>query len=109
MTCGVESNVGTEIEMIKDEVTNQRGQSRATGTVVESVEQLSGTDQLVRQIKHTVWRETNGRVHNLAVMITGTHIVLQGFCSTYHAYQLAQHAAMQLADDLGVDNQIEVL
>ncbi|MFP6611597.1 MAG: hypothetical protein VB835_04735 [Pirellulales bacterium] len=95
--------------MIKDEVTNQRGQPRAIGTVVESAEQLSGMDQLIRQIKHAIWRETNGRVHNLAVMITGTHIVLQGFCSTYHAYQLAQHAAMQLADDLGVENQIEVL
>jgi hypothetical protein len=109
MARGVESNVGTEIKMIKDEVTNQRGQPRAIGTVVESAEQLSGMDQLIRQIKHAIWRETNGRVHNLAVMITGTHIVLQGFCSTYHAYQLAQHAAMQLADDLGVDNQIEVL
>ncbi|MFP6668225.1 MAG: hypothetical protein VB876_12980 [Pirellulales bacterium] len=101
--------MGTEIKMIKDEVTNQRGQPRAIGTVVESAEQLSGMDQLIRQIKHAIWRETNGRVHNLAVMITGTHIVLQGFCSTYHAYQLAQHAAMQLADDLGVENQIEVL
>jgi hypothetical protein len=95
--------------MIKDGVTAERNESCATGPATDSVELARGTDQLVRQIKHAIWRETSGRVHNMAVMITGTHVVLHGFCSTFHSYQLAQHAAMQLADELDVDNQIEVI
>ena len=68
-----------------------------------------GTEQLVRQIKFAIRRDTGSRIHNLNVMVTGTHVVLHGFCSTFHTYQLAQHAAMQLVDDLAVDNRIEVL
>ncbi len=68
-----------------------------------------GTEQLVRQIKFAIRRDTGSRIHNLDVMVTGTHVVLHGFCSTFHTYQLAQHAAMQLVDDLEVDNRIDVL
>tara|TARA_Y100001934_G_C11820175_1_gene525786 strand:+ start:229 stop:354 length:126 start_codon:yes stop_codon:yes gene_type:complete len=41
--------------------------------------------------------------------MTGTHVVLEGFCSNFHSYQLAQHAAMRAAEDFSVDNRIEVL
>jgi hypothetical protein len=41
--------------------------------------------------------------------MTGTHVVLEGFCSSFHSYQLAQHAAMRAAEDFSVDNRIEVL
>ena len=66
-------------------------------------------EDLCKRIKQSVRRATSGRIHNLAVTVTGTHVVLEGFCSTYHCFQLAQHAAMQLADELSVDNQIQVL
>ena len=69
----------------------------------------SGASQLALGIKQAVRRATSGRVHNLSVGVTGTHVVLEGFCSTFHCYQLAQHAAMRMADELAVDNQIEVL
>lgn len=69
----------------------------------------AGADQLVVHIQRAIRRETSGRVHNLSVVVTGTHVVLDGFCSTFHCYQLAQHAAMLMAEDLSVDNQIEVL
>ena len=69
---------------------------------------VSGAEQLANQIKTTVCTVTNGRIHNLDVVLTGTHVVLEGFCSSFHPFQLAQHAAMQLAEDLMVDNQIDV-
>ena len=69
----------------------------------------AGAEELASDIKQAVRRATSARVHNLAVRVTGTHVVLQGFCSTFHCYQLAQHAAMRLADDMPLDNQIEVL
>ncbi|MDH3719035.1 MAG: BON domain-containing protein [Planctomycetota bacterium] len=69
----------------------------------------AGADQLAGRIKKAVSRATSARIHNLSVKVTGTHVVLDGFCSTFHCYQLAQHAAMRLADDLLVDNHIDVL
>ena len=83
------------------------GHQLVTGPELSEVP--AGADQLVLRIKQAVRRETSGRVHNLTVVVTGTHVVLEGFCSTFHCYQLAQHAAMQMAHDLSVDNQIEVL
>ena len=68
-----------------------------------------GTRELTAQIRQDVRRHTGGRVHNLTVVMTGTHVVLEGFCSNFHSYQLAQHAAMRAAEDFSVDNRIEVL
>lgn len=65
--------------------------------------------QLKQQLAHAIRLATSARIHNLSIRVTGTHIELHGFCSTFHCFQLAQHAAMQLADELLVDNQIEVL
>jgi len=70
---------------------------------------VKGAEELVARIRQEIRRRTSGRVHNLAVFLTGTHVVLDGFCSSFHCYQLAQHAAMQTAEDFSVDNQIEVL
>ena len=69
----------------------------------------AGAEQLAQRIRQAVKIATSARIHNLLVTVTGTHIVLDGFCSTFHCYQLAQHAAMQHNDDLPVDNQIQVL
>ena len=66
------------------------------------------TEELVDQIKGNIRRVTQGRVKNLDVFLTGTHVVLEGFCSSFHPFQLAQHAAMEATDDLLVDNQIDV-
>jgi hypothetical protein len=85
-----------------------RQQMNATGLVSETG-LLSSAEELADTIKQVVRHATSARVHNLAVHMTGTHIVLEGFCATFHCYQLAQHAAMQSAEDLPVDNQIEVL
>ncbi|MEK6249214.1 MAG: hypothetical protein N2C12_13615 [Planctomycetales bacterium] len=78
-------------------------------TTPQAVQPIAGAEQLAKRIKQAVRRETGGRIHNLTVLVTGTDVVIEGFCSTFHCYQLAQHAAMRLAEDLAIDNQIDVL
>lgn len=75
----------------------------------QTAQPVAGAEQLAKRIKQAVRRETGGRIHNLTVLVTGTDVVIEGFCSTFHCYQLAQHAAMRLAEDLTIDNQIDVL
>jgi hypothetical protein len=69
---------------------------------------FTSAEELADQIKGKIRRVTQGRVKNLDVFLTGTHVVLEGFCSSFHPFQLAQHAAMEATDDLLVDNQIDV-
>ena len=69
---------------------------------------FTSAEELAEQIKGKIKRVTQGRVKNLDVFLTGTHVVLEGFCSSFHPFQLAQHAAMEATDDLMVDNQIDV-
>jgi hypothetical protein len=70
---------------------------------------LNNVEDLAAQVQVAVRHATGNRIHNLAVHVNGTHIILDGFCSTYHCNQIAQHAAMRSAQDLRVDNRIEVL
>ena len=80
-----------------------------TGSLTTVPGRMAGTRELTAQIRHDVRHCTSGRIHNLTVVMTGTHVVLEGFCSSFHSYQLAQHAAMRVAQDFSVDNRIEVL
>jgi len=48
------------------------------------------------------------RVRDLRVLVRPTGLVLQGRAATYHAKQLAQHAAMDLATLPILSNEIEV-
>ena len=69
---------------------------------------FSSAEDLANEIKGKIRRVTQNRVQNLDVFLTGTHVVLEGFCSSFHPFQLAQHVAMEATDDLLVDNQIDV-
>jgi hypothetical protein len=53
-------------------------------------------------------RRLGNRIRDLRVLVMPEGILLQGRTSTYHAKQLAQHAAMELADLPIVGNDIEV-
>ena len=55
-----------------------------------------------------VQRRMGARVRKLRVIVQHNGVVLQGLASTYYAKQLAQHAAMDLADLPIVANEIEV-
>jgi osmotically-inducible protein OsmY len=49
-----------------------------------------------------------GRIRELRVLVREDGVVLQGRVSTYHAKQLAQHAAMEVSGRAIVSNEIVV-
>ena len=55
-----------------------------------------------------IQRRLFGRVMDFRLLIRRDGLVLQGHAHTYHAKQLAQHAAMELADLPILSNDIEV-
>jgi hypothetical protein len=53
-------------------------------------------------------RRLGNRIRDLRVIIRPEGVILQGRSSTYHAKQLAQHAAMELGNLPILANAIEV-
>jgi hypothetical protein len=54
-------------------------------------------------------RRLGNRIRDLRVVLLSAGLILQGRTATYHAKQLAQHAAMEFANLPIVANDIEVL
>jgi len=76
-----------------------------TQTLVErNVSQEEYLDSLEALIQHRLL----GRVRDLRVRVRENALILQGHAATYHAKQLAQHAAMELAGLPILANDIEV-
>ena len=70
---------------------------------------LMGSDQSREECVETlVQRRLGSRVRDLRVMVRPDGIVLQGRAATYHAKQLAQHAAMEVLRRPILANDIEV-
>jgi len=68
-------------------------------------------ETLVPQEEHLemlVQRRVGSRVRDLRVVVRPGGVVLRGRTSTYHAKQLAQHAAMELGSLPSLANEIEV-
>jgi hypothetical protein len=59
-------------------------------------------------LESLVQRRVGGRVRDLRVLVRPAGLVLQGRAPTYHAKQLAQHAAMDLSELPILANDIEV-
>jgi hypothetical protein len=55
-----------------------------------------------------VVRRIGNRIHDLRILVRPGGLVLKGRTGTYHAKQLAQHAAMDLAGMRVLANDIEV-
>ncbi len=55
-----------------------------------------------------VQRRLGGRVRDFRMVIQPNGLILQGWTATYHAKQLAQHAAMEIAGLPILANAIEV-
>jgi hypothetical protein len=53
-------------------------------------------------------RRLGNRIRSLRILVRPAGVILQGRTSTYHAKQLAQHAAMELGDLPILANDIEV-
>lgn len=59
-------------------------------------------------IRRRVAERTAGQIRDLSVAVEERGIVLSGRAASFYSKQLAQHAAMQLARDLPLVNEIEV-
>lgn len=65
--------------------------------------------ELAQRLEGYIEQRSCGRIRDLHVVCTDRVIILQGRSRTYHAKQLAQEAALDLADDtLILANQIIV-
>ena len=71
-------------------------------------ETLAEAERLAASIERAVQRQTAGGVRNLSVEVNGTGVLLRGRCKTYYCKQLAQHAAMDVAGQDSLSNQITV-
>lgn len=60
------------------------------------------------QLELLLQRRLGNRVRDLEIVIAHGGIVLKGWTTTYHAKQLAQHAALEILDLPLVANDIEV-
>jgi osmotically-inducible protein OsmY len=65
-------------------------------------------DRLAVRIARVVKRRTAGSVQNLRVEVRRDGVFLDGQCDTFYTKQLAQQAAMDLADEKPLLNRIEV-
>ncbi len=66
---------------------------------------LSKEERLEAQL----FRRLGNRIRDLRIQIHPGGVILRGRTATYHAKQLAQHAAMELANLPILANDIEVL
>jgi len=60
------------------------------------------------QLESLMQRRLGNRVRDLRIALMPDGVVLQGRTTTYHAKQLAQHAAMELTNLPILANDIEV-
>jgi hypothetical protein len=70
------------------------------------------TEQLVTEeerLECLLQTRLGNRIRDLRVQLLPSGLVLQGRAATYYAKQLAQHAAMELADAPILANDIEVM
>jgi hypothetical protein len=71
---------------------------------------LVGEDLLQKEedLEILLQNRLGGRIRGLRILLRQNGVILQGLASTYHAKQLAQHVAMEVAGLPIVANDIEV-
>ena len=74
------------------------------GTNVLATNVLSEEERL----ESMLLRRLGNRIRDLRVLLVPTGLILQGRTGTYHAKQIAQHVAMEVADLPILANDIEV-
>lgn len=62
----------------------------------------------VEQIRQLVESRTSGRIRGLNISVEGPRLVISGQTSTYYSKQLATHAALDLALQLVIQNDVIV-
>jgi hypothetical protein len=61
------------------------------------------------RLESLLMRRLGSRVRDLRVIVLPAGLILQGRTHTYHAKQIAQHTAMEVANMTILANEIEVL
>lgn len=72
---------------------------------------MSGEPKSAPSVEHLqalLQLRLNGRVRDLRLSVRGRGLILQGWTSTYHVKQLAQHAAVEISGLTILANEIEV-
>jgi osmotically-inducible protein OsmY len=82
--------------------------SLASLSVSSHLRMSAEAEKLAIRIERQVRRQTGDKVRELKVEVHRDGIVLKGRCGTYYCKQLAQHAAMGLAGDRPLTNEIDV-
>ena len=67
-----------------------------------------GSPLLVEQVEQAILSRTGGRVRGLRIRHVDGCVIISGRTSTYYNKQLVTHAAMEVADDALVMNEVEV-
>lgn len=80
----------------------------ATTPVFAENDPTGSGDKLATRIARVVRRRTAGSVQNLRVEVRRDGVFLDGECDTFYTKQLAQQAAMDLADEKPLMNRIAV-
>ena len=87
-------------------------QAASEGASANSVDAVAEPEpesrNLALRIHRSIQRLAPGWVRDLKVEIRRGVISLDGRCGSYYCKQLAQHAAMELAEGQRVGNRIEV-
>ena len=73
--------------------------------------QVLATNVLTEEerLESLLMRRLGSRIRDLRVIVLPDGLILQGRTSTYHAKQIAQHTAMEVADMAILANEIEVI
>ena len=66
------------------------------------------TQNTLEAIERAIRLRTSGQIRDLHVDLSDGELILTGRTSTYYTKQLATHAVLDLVDDLGLSNDIEV-
>ncbi len=67
-----------------------------------------GSEFLVEQVEQAIQFRTGSRVRGLRIRYVDGCVIISGRTSTYYNKQLVTHAAMTVADDALVMNEVEV-
>ena len=64
--------------------------------------------RVVERIERYVQNRTGGMIRDLRVEILDGRVLISGRTSTYYNKQLATHAALDVLEDVSLNNEIEV-
>ncbi len=65
-------------------------------------------EELASQVKGHILNRLTGRLCKLQVIVRDEGLIIRGYSRTYHAKQLAQHAAAEISPLPVMANEIEV-